>query len=119
MSEIKLLNKQRIKRQKRIRAKIVGTSLRPRLTVFRSNQHISLQVIDDQAGKTLASASDLSKHAKDKVTKTASAVATSQVLLAALKKAKISSLVFDRSYYKYHGRVKAVAETLREGGIKL
>ena len=119
MSDIKLLNKNRIKRQKRIRTKIVGTSARPRLTVFRSNQHISLQVIDDQAGKTLASASDLVKGQKAKVTKTASAVAVSKVLLGLLAKKKITSLVFDRSYYKYHGRVKAVAETLREGGIKL
>jgi len=119
MSDIKLLNKNRIKRQKRIRTKIVGTSARPRLTVFRSNQHISLQVIDDLIGKTLVSASDLTKAKKAKITKTQSAIETSKVLLGLLVKKKITSLVFDRSYYKYHGRIKAVAETLREGGIKL
>jgi len=119
MSDIKLLNQNRIKRQKRIRTKVVGTSVRPRLTVFRSNEHISLQVIDDSTSKTLVSASDLSKSKKTKITKTASAVEVSKILLGLLAKKKITSLVFDRSYYKYHGRIKAVAETLREGGIKL
>ncbi|AKM81181.1 MAG: 50S ribosomal protein L18 [Candidatus Pacebacteria bacterium GW2011_GWF2_38_9] len=119
MSDIKLLNKNRIKRQKRIRTKIVGTTLRPRLTVFRSNEHISLQVIDDSIAKTLVSADDKSKDKKVKGTKTERAIATSKVLLELLKKNKIENLVFDRSYYKYHGRIKAVAETLREGGIKL
>lgn len=119
MPDIKLLNQNRIKRQKRIRAKIVGTSARPRLTVFRSNEHISLQVIDDSVGKTLVSASDLAKDKKAKITKTESAVVASKTLLELLKKKKITNLVFDRSYYKYHGRIKAVAQTLREGGIKL
>jgi len=119
MPDIKLLNQNRIKRQKRIRAKIVGTSIRPRLTVFRSNEHISLQVIDDSVGKTLVSASDLIKAKKTKATKTERAITVSKTLLELLKKQKITSLVFDRSYYKYHGRIKAVAETLREGGIKL
>jgi large subunit ribosomal protein L18 len=119
MSDIKLLRKNRLKRQKRVRAKIVGTAARPRLTVFRSNEHIALQVIDDSLGKTLASASDLIKTAPIKGTKTEKAVIVSKVLLETLNKKKIKSLVFDRSYYKYHGRIKAVAETLREGGIKL
>ena len=119
MPDIKLLNQNRIKRQKRIRAKIVGTSVRPRLTVFRSNEHILLQVIDDSIGKTLVSASDLTEAKKTKTTKTERAVVVSKNLLELLKKKKITSLVFDRSYYKYHGRIKAVAETLREGGIKL
>lgn len=119
MSDIKLLRKNRLKRQQRIRAKIVGTTERPRLTVLRSNEHISLQVIDDSIGKTLAAASDLVADKKVKATKTERAVAASKVLLEVLKKKKITSLVFDRSYYKYHGRIKAVAEALREGGIKL
>ncbi len=119
MSDIKALNKNRLKRQQRIRAKISGTTERPRLTVFRSNEHISLQVIDDSIGKTLASASDLGKDQKIQGNKTQRAVAVAGVLLEALKKKKVSSLVFDRSYYKYHGRIKAVAEFLREGGIKL
>lgn len=119
MSDIKLLNQNRIKRQKRIRTKIVGSALRPRLTVFRSNVHLSLQVINDETGKTLVSASDLGKESKLKGTKTERAIAITQVLLTGLKKQKINALVFDRSYYKYHGRIKAVAEALREGGIKL
>ena len=119
MSDIKLLNQNRIKRQKRIRAKIVGSGARPRLTVFRSNAHIVLQVIDDTLGKTLAEVSDLGKKSKLEGTKTERAIAVAQILLAMLKKQKVTALVFDRSYYKYHGRIKAVAETLREGGIKL
>lgn len=119
MSDIKLLNKNRIKRQRRIRAKISGSELRPRLTVFRSNAHLSLQVINDESGKTLAQVSDLGKNNKVKGTKTERAVTITKLLLADLQKKKIDSLVFDRSYYKYHGRIKAVAETLREGGIKL
>lgn len=119
MSDTKLLRQNRLKRQQRIRAKIVGTSVRPRLTVLRSNEHISLQVIDDSIGKTLASASDLGKENKIVGNKTAKAVLVSQELLKLLKEKKIKNLVFDRSYYKYHGRIKAVAETLREGGIQL
>jgi large subunit ribosomal protein L18 len=119
MSDVKLLRKNRLKRQQRIRAKIVGTPARPRLTVFRSNEHLSLQVIDDSIGKTLASANDLAKDKKIAGTKSERALAISKTLLEALKKKKIDSLVFDRSYYKYHGRIKVVAETLREGGIKL
>ena len=119
MSDIKVNNKTRIKRQKRVRAKIVGTSARPRLTVFRSNEHVSIQVVDDSIGKTLVSASDMGKDNKIKGNKTERAIAVSKALLEGLKKKKIDSLVFDRSYYKYHGRVKAIAETLREGGIKL
>lgn len=119
MSDIKSLNKNRLKRQQRIRAKITGTPVRPRLTILRSNEHISLQVVDDSIGQTLASASDLAKDKKIEGTKTQRAVAVTQVLLAALKKKKVTSLVFDRSYYKYHGRIKAVAEALREGGIQL
>lgn len=119
MADVKLLRTNRLKRQQRIRAKIHGSAARPRLTVFRSNEHISLQVIDDVAGKTLASASDLGKENALKGTKIEHAVAVSKKLLTQLKAQKVQALVFDRSYYKYHGRVKAVAETLREGGIQL
>jgi len=117
MADIKLLRKNRLKRQKRIRAKIIGTSMRPRLTVFRSNKHISLQVINDTLGKTLASASDLIGTAKIKGTKTEKAVIVSKALLEVLNKKKIKNLVFDRSYYKYHGRVKALAEAARKAGL--
>jgi large subunit ribosomal protein L18 len=119
MSDIKLLNKNRIKRQRRIRAKISGTATRPRLTVFRSNMHIALQVVDDGTAKTLAQASDLGKDNQLKGSKMERATKVAENLLEQLKKKKLTALVFDRSYYKYHGRIKAVAEILREGGIQL
>ncbi len=105
-----MLEKQekRIRRHKKVRAKIKGTSKLPRLCVFRSNKYIYAQLIDDEAGKTLASASSELKKA-DKV---GSDIA---------KKAgdlKIEKVVFDRGGYKYHGKVKAVAEAAREGGLK-
>ncbi|MPM80031.1 50S ribosomal protein L18 [bioreactor metagenome] len=115
MSDIRKINEQRSKRKLRVRAKLFGTEERPRLTVFRSNKHIRLQVVDDKAGKTLAAASDFAQKSGTKSEKSA---AVAKELLQALKSKKITQLVFDRSYYKYHGRVKAVAESLREGGIK-
>ena len=111
------------KRKRRVRAKLHGTSKRPRLTVNKSNKHIYLQVIDDDKGVTLASASDakIRKAIKkgSELTKTASAVKATDELLSAMKKAKVKSVVFDRGQYKYHGRVKAVAEKIRESGIKV
>ncbi len=107
------------KRKLRVRAKLFGTTQRPRLTVLRSNQHIALQVVNDEIGKTLVSASDLGKDTKVKGTKSEKAVKVSLDLANQLKDKKITKLVFDRSYYKYHGRVKAVAEALREAGIEI
>lgn len=97
--------------------KMRGSQERPRLTVFRSNQHLYVQAIDDVAGKTLASANDA--VAKATGTKTERAKQVAQALLKQLEKAKITKLIFDRGSYKYHGRIKAVAETLREGGIEV
>lgn len=119
MSDIKKLNQQKLKRRKRIRGKLSGTATRPRLTVFRSNAHINLQVVDDASGQTLFGASDMGKEQKLTGTKTQRAVAVAALLLVQLKKHKIEALVFDRAHYKYHGRIKAVADALREGGIKL
>lgn len=111
------------KRKRRVRSKLNGTAKRPRLTVNKSNKFTYLQVIDDAAGKTLASASDIKiKKSLKKgatLTKTQAAVQATQELVKAMKKAKITAVVFDRGQYKYHGRVKAVAETLREAGIKV
>ena len=106
-------------RKMRVRSKLHGTADRPRLTVFRSNQHIYLQVVDDDAQKTLLSATDATKKSTVKGTKIERAQVVAELLLKLLQKAEIKALVFDRGAYKYHGRVKAVAETLREGGIKL
>ncbi len=106
------------RRKARVRAKLTGTSERPRLTVFRSNKYIYLQVIDDTVGKTLAAASSYAGKGKKAVTgKTAAALETTSRLLEQLKKNKITSLVFDRGSYRYHGRIKAVADALREGNI--
>lgn len=102
-------------RRKRIRAKIHGTAERPRLSVFRSNAHIYAQLIDDENGVTLAAANDMKA---EKGTKTESAKAVGQELADKAKKAKISHCVFDRGGYKYHGRVKALAEGAREAGLQ-
>ena len=111
-------NAQRLKRHKRVRGKISGTPERPRLNVFRSNTNIYAQVIDDVNGNTLVSASSVEKDFegnggnKEAARKVGEAVAK-----AALAKG-ISEVVFDRSGYIYHGRVKELAEGAREGGLK-
>lgn len=107
------------KRKIRVRKRITGTSLRPRLTVYRSNQHLCLQVIDDSVAKTLAAVSDLTIKKNKEQNKTARSKEVAKQLITFLKKKKIKALVFDRGYYRYHGRVKAVADTLREGGIEV
>ncbi|MCL4208230.1 50S ribosomal protein L18 [Patescibacteria group bacterium] len=110
------------KRARRVRSKISGTAERPRLTVFRSNKYTYLQVIDDQAGKTLAAASDVSvKKAGVKLDgkKMENAVVVAQELFKQLKTKKISAIRFDRGSYRYHGRLKAVADALREAGIEV
>ena len=109
--------KSRYRRHRRIKAKIIGTVKIPRLCVFRSNKHIYGQLIDDEKGRTLLLASDLEfKKTKSKKTEIASQVGE---LLA--KKAlgkKFEKVIFDRGGYKYHGRVKALAEGARQGGLK-
>lgn len=107
----------RIHRKKRIRKKISGTSQKPRISVFRSNKHIYAQAIDDLKGKTLASVQDVKEKASIKPIE--SAKNTGKTLGTTLKKLKIENVVFDRGGYKYHGRVKAFAEGLREAGISL
>ena len=116
-----MLEKQQKKqrRHKRIRAKIIGTSDCPRLSVFRSNQHIYVQLINDKKGQTLVSLSDLKiKIAKGRGNKTeVAAEIGKQVAKMALEK-KINKIVFDRAGYKYHGRVKTLAEAARQAGLK-
>ena len=97
-----------------IRNKVSGTSEKPRLAVFRSNKEIYAQVIDDVAGTTLASAS--SSEAKG--TKTDQAASVGKLIADNAKKAGVESVVFDRGGFLYHGRVKALAESAREGGLK-
>jgi len=112
---------QRQRRQKRVRAKVSGTPIRPRLNVFRSSAHIYAQVIDDIAGHTLVSASDLETEvvqiAGDGAAKSARAKAVGQVIAERAKAAGVNSVVFDRGGFLYHGRVKAVADGAREAGL--
>ena len=111
-------NKARLKRHKRVRAKISGTASRPRLAVYRSNAHICAQVIDDVAGVTLVSAST---HEKDFQGNGGNKVAARAIgrLLAERANAKgITEVVFDRGGYLYHGRVSELADGAREGGLK-
>lgn len=110
----------RQRRHLRIRKKISGTPERPRLVVFRSNRHMEAQLVDDTKGVTLASASTLSKDFHDfKGTKTEAAKKVGSLIADRAKKAGISQAVFDRAGYDYHGRVAAVADGAREGGLKL
>ena len=119
MPKIKHNKTPKEKRRQRARSKLFGSSAKPRLSVFRSNAHIALQVIDDEAGKTLAASSDLGKKFKATGTKIEKAIKIAQDLFKKLKTKKITKLIFDRAHYKYHGRVKAVAETLRKEGIQI
>lgn len=117
MKNIKV--KGRIKRSVRIRNKIIESSERPRLCVFRSNRFIYAQIIDDTRGKTLVSASEKEiKQSGAKMKKNEKAKLVGQLLAQKAIKAKIAKVVFDRNGYQYHGRVKALAEAAREGGLK-
>lgn len=112
----------RKRRHVRVRAKVSGTTERPRLNVFRSSAHIYAQVIDDSAGRTLVAASDLEdavmQQAGEGANKTARAAAVGQAIAQRAKDAGINDVVFDRGGFLYHGRVKAVADGAREGGLK-
>ena len=111
------VRKARERRHKRVRGKIAGTPERPRLVVFRSNRGIEAQLVDDLEGKTLAAASWL--HLKSfKGSKSEQAAEVGKLLAANAKQAKVETVVFDRGGYLYHGRVKALADAAREGGLK-
>jgi large subunit ribosomal protein L18 len=108
-------DRQRHLRHQRVRKKVIGTAERPRLVVFRSDKHIYAQLVDDDTGRTIATISS-QKVASGKKTEKASEVGK-QVAVAAKDKG-ITRVVFDRGGYKYHGRVKAVADGAREGGLE-
>ena len=108
----------RERRHRRIRGKVAGTAERPRLAVFRSNKGIFAQLVDDQSGRTIAGASWLGVKKSFKGTKTEQAAEVGKLVAEAAKKAGIESVVFDRGGYLYHGRVKALADGAREGGLK-
>ncbi len=109
-------NEERIRRHKRVRTKVSGTAERPRLCVFRSNANIAVQVIDDVKGVTLVSASSVEMKLANGGNIEAAKAVGAEVAARALK-ANISSVVFDRGGYLYHGRVKALAESAREAGL--
>jgi large subunit ribosomal protein L18 len=108
----------RIRRHKRVRKNLSGSAERPRLVVFRSNTGIEAQLVDDLSGKTLAAASSHGLKKSFKGNKVDQAAEVGKALAAAAKSAGVESAVFDRGGYLYHGRVKALADAAREGGIK-
>ena len=108
----------RAKIKRRIRKRITGTSKTPRLTVFRSNKQIYAQLVDDVAGKTLVSASTFKNKAVGKENKSDQAGIIGKEVAAKAIKAGIESVVFDRNGYLYHGRVKSLANSAREAGLK-
>lgn len=105
----------RIRRHNRVRAKVIGTAKMPRLCVFKSNQHIYAQVIDDTKGKTILWANDFTKTKEKKMDK---AQKLGKLVAQKAIEKKIKQVVFDRGGFKYHGRIKAVAEGAREGGLQ-
>ena len=111
------VRKARERRHRRVRGKVFGTAERPRLVVFRSNRGIEAQLVDDLEGKTLAAASWLQLRSF-KGSKTEQAAEVGKLLAEHAKKAEIETVVFDRGGYLYHGRVKALADAAREGGLK-
>ena len=121
MDHQKSKQRRQLRRRRHVRSQIRGTSERPRLTVFRSSKHISVQLIDDRSGLTLASAST---HAKDAKAESPyggnikAAVAIGKRLAEAAKEKGIVKVAFDRGHYRYHGRIKALADAAREGGLQ-
>ena len=111
-------NAQRLKRHKRVRAKVSGTAEMPRLNVFRSEANIYAQIIDDVKGVTLVSASSLDKDIEGYGGNVAAATAVGKLVAERAKAKGIETVVFDRGGYLYHGRVKALAEGAREGGLQ-
>lgn len=112
----------RLRRHRRIRKRVVGNAERPRLCVFKSARHIYAQIINDEAGKTLAAASTLSGEIREKGkvgNKTVAARLVGELLAAKALAASVCEVVFDRGGYKFHGRVKALADGLRDKGLKL
>ena len=107
----------RIKRKKRIRKKVFGTATKPRLSVFRSNQAVYAQVIDDESGKTLVGLGSVKKGSKERAGKEACEKLGEQ-LASMCRDKSINTVVFDRNGFVYHGRVKAFADGVRKGGVQ-
>ncbi len=121
MLDVSKRERSRVRRHHRVRLRVYGTPDRPRLNVFRSNVHLYAQVIDDTTGRTLASASTLDKEIKGKLksgANLAAAVAVGRLVAERALKANLTAVVFDRGGYRFHGRIKALAEASREKGLK-
>ena len=122
MNPQKLKDRQRRRRRFHVRSRIVGTTERPRLSVFRSSKHIYAQLIDDDTGKTLAAAASKVKKGEQAAVgyggNVKAAKVVGQKLAEAAKAAGITKAAFDRGHYRYHGRIKALAEGAREGGLQ-
>ena len=121
MERVKSKTVRRLRRKAGVRKRVFGVTSRPRLTVFRSLNHIYAQVVDDLVGRTLIEASTAQGKGKGKSSgggNCAAATAVGKALAGKAKKAGITEVVFDRNGYAYHGRVKALAEAAREGGLK-
>lgn len=116
MADRKTKQLARKRRRARVRSRVCGTATRPRLSVFRSASHLFIQLIDDRESKTLVSVSD--REVKGAKNPTETALKAGKLLAQKALNKKIEKVVFDRGGYKYHGRVKAVAEGAREGGLK-
>src|SRR5690242_4620954 len=114
---VKTKEQGRLRRHRRVRAKVSGSAERPRLAVYRSNARIYAQVIDDRAGKTLASASSLEKELAG-VKRSDAAAAVGKLVAERAKASGVTTVVFDRGGYLFHGRVKALADAARESGLE-
>jgi len=121
MGSLNIRKQARLKRKKRIRKKVFGSQDQPRLCVFRSTKHIYAQIIDDTAGRTLATASSMEKDAKEHLEKGNKAAIAKYIGTTVAKRSMekgIKKVVFDRNGFLYHGRVKAVSDGAREAGLK-
>jgi large subunit ribosomal protein L18 len=121
MLDVSKRERSRVRRHHRVRLRVYGTPDRPRLNVFRSNAHLYAQVIDDTIGRTLVSASTLDKEIKGKLksgANLAAAMAVGRLVAERALKANLKAVVFDRGGYRFHGRIKALAEASREKGLK-
>ena len=121
MNHERYLARQKLRRRRHVRKSVRGTTERPRLTVYRSLQHIYCQVVDDTTGKTLASASTKDKDLRGSIKYGGNVVAAKEIGKAIAQRAKaasVSKVCFDRGHVKYHGRVAALADAAREGGLE-
>lgn len=115
---MKTRDKARTRRHLRVRRKLSGSTARPRLAVFRSNRYIYAQVIDDESGRTVAAASSQEPALRERTLSVDTAAEVGRLLAERCKAAKVTTVVFDRGGFAYHGRIKALADAAREGGLE-